>query len=763
MLRFFYNPKYKYTNRTLIDVSSDTSFVDKDYANIDSPDTINGHIIYSLAVGEKIPTYVLDLENNRRFFVSGITQLRTGKFQISLLRDVLSENNLWKEEEAYIIAGDSTDFNKYKTWNLPFTNTKIKEQKLEVNGKSSFFVFYVNTQKIENSTLTEEDLRIRSALLPGISQYDFEVTSLSEIPSYELINAGNVYQYLNDGATINTLMYSREPVNQNDYYIWNYLNGDISLKEVINGAGPYSISVARIPADGKAVVENVSNSKSNFATAVKNFINTLKSSIGPVVNPSNIEDLAPYVDKIIYNSTNQKVYRLKKTETNGTLNLVPGSTSTLDSAISNISWPSVPSEFDSGFSFGDEYFTLKSDVNEYNYRLEEIGTALDCDFNFIASQRKLPKSAVRCVNIVSNELINDEELSQTLMILQANTLNLNNDTGRILDIQYLPFSIATEPNANIEVNNTPMIAKFLDTDDFEFYKKLDNLTNINKETDTIKIVSPSRASQFLFKPFNNDGLMEFSTKITLKPFSTIIYVRPSTKGLLIRDWDDKDCLTISEDFSLTQVSSEWANYVYQNRNYQNAFEREIQGREFNRDWERKIEQAQAKADEWTARNISAQKAQTYTGNLPIISGIAGAIGTAWKDSAYMEAAQLDREYNEALHQESLSISKDLFSYQLDNIKSQPTIPSKVTTIDVKFLDGIYLEFYSTNETELLAINNFYKYNGNRIDAYGTFSKYYGWFIRGKIIKSLNYTQPEMDEINRRLNAGIFTEVNYYGN
>ena len=762
MLRFFYNPKYKYTNRTLIDVSSDTNFVDKDYANIDSPDTINGHIIYTLTTGENIPTYVLDLENNRRYFVSGITQLRTGKFQISLLRDILSENNLWKEEEAYIIAGNSTDFNKYKTWNLPFTNTKIKEQKLEISGKSSFFVFYVNTQKIENGTLTEEDLHIKSTLLPGISQYDFEVASLAEIPSYELINAGDVYQYLKDKATINTFMYSKEPIKQYDYYIWTYLDENISLKDIISGASPIAVSYAQIPADGKAVVENVNNSKSNFATAVKNFVNTLKSSIGPIVNSSNIEDLAPYVDKVIYNSTTKKVYRLKKTESNETLNLIPDSTLTLNSALSSISWPSVPDEFNKGFHFYDGYFKLTSDVNKYNYKLEELGTALNCDFNFIAAQRKLPKSAVRCVNIVSNDLINDEELSQTLMILQANTLNLNNDTGRILDIQYLPFSIATGPNPNIKVNGEPMIAKFLDTDDFEFSTKLDNLININKETDTIKIVSPSRASQFLFKPFNNDGLMEFSTKITLKPFSTIIYVRPSTRGLLIRDWDDKDCLIISEDFSLTQVSSEWANYVYQNRNYQNAFEREIQGREFNRDWERKIEQAQAKSDEWTSRNISSQKARTYTGNLPIISDIAGAIGTSFKDNTYMQMAQLDREYNEALYQESLSISKDLFSYQLDNIKSQPTIPSKVTTIDVKFLDGIYLEFYSTNETELLAIKNFYKNNGNRIDAYGTFSKYYGWFIRGKIIKSLNYTQPEMDEINRRLNAGIFTEV-IYGN
>ena len=129
---------------------------------------------------------------------------------------------------------------------------------------------------------------------------------------------------------------------------------------------------------------------------------------------------------------------------------------------------------------------------------------------------------------------------------------------------------------------------------------------------------------------------------------------------------------------------------------------------------------------------------------------------AWADEKYMAAAALDREYNEALYQEGMSMSRDLFNYQLENIKSQPAIPSKVTTIDCKFLDGVYLEFYSTNQTELNAIASYYTHNGNRIDDYGTFKDYWGPFVRGKIIISLNYTQPEIDELNRRLSMGIYT-------
>ena len=226
----------------------------------------------------------------------------------------------------------------------------------------------------------------------------------------------------------------------------------------------------------------------------------------------------------------------------------------------------------------------------------------------------------------------------------------------------------------------------MEIDDFQYHIDLPDLTDVNKETDTIKIVSPSRASQFLFSPYNNDGSMVFDAKITLKPYTSTIYIRPSTQGLLMYDWDDKDCLIIQEDFSLTNVNSAWTQYIYNNKNYSNIFEREMQGREFERGWERKVEQANLRAEEWNSRNISAQKARTYTGNLPIISDIAGGVGTAWSDADYMRAVQTDLEYNEALYQEGLAISRELYNYQLENIKSQPQIPSKITTIDCKFLE-----------------------------------------------------------------------------
>lgn len=765
MLKFYYDPKYKYTNRTIIDVTSDSSYTTHDYENIDSPDTINGHIIYTLDAAESIPTYIVDTESGWRWFVSGITQLRTGKFQISLLRDIISENPiLWSNEEAYISAGTAQDYNRFKRWNLPYTNTKIEEQRLNINGSSSFFVYYVNEQDISSNVLTESDLQIESSSFPGITGYDYVVDDLTEIPNYNLVGAGGLWHWTNEYASLAITAFI--PPGSAKYYgsySYNLSNGDNLIGNIL-GKTTNNIGVFLNTSYGD-IEQNRNNCKNDLYTVLKNFVAARKNywSMNHNINDIQYNSLEDYVDKIIYNRTTNKIYKINKsiqrTGHSGEFTSSNSDAATLLSAMRNINFPQASTAqetIQSHCTSNGIFVSCGGQVDVCTYTLEEIGTATSFNFNFKANTRKLPKSAVRCVNIVPDPNFDKDTIAQALMLAQTNGINADSTTGRILDIQYLPFSIATSTNSNIKINSTDLIAQFLDFDDYSYITDLPDLTNINKETDTIKIVSPSRASQFLFRPYDNNGNMLFETKITLKPYASVIYIRPSTQGLLIRDWNDKDCLIIQEDFSLTNVSSEWTNYIYNNKNYSNIFEREMQGREYERSWERRVEQAQAKSDEWSARNVSAQKASTYTGNLPIVSSIASAIGTAWKDTNYMEAAQLDREYNEALYQQGMSLSRDLFEYQLENIKSQPLIPSKITTIDCKFLDGVYLEFYSTNETELEAISNFYKYNGNRIDSYGTFSMYWGNFVRGKIIIAQNYTQPEIDELNRRLSMGIFT-------
>lgn len=793
MLRFYFDTSLKYTNRKIIDLTQlGDNYTDVDYINIDSPDTINGHIIYKLNAGQqlKIPSYILELkedsngsytsgvdsENNpvhyslyRLWYVSGITQLNSYKFQISLLRDIISENpELWKNENAYITAGTATNYNKYKCWNLPYTNTKVKQERLNINGKSSFFVFYVNEQHENSHIMTEDNLQIKYTSIPGISTTDYTVEDLAEIPSIEYVGSGTFLK-LEDPyqLKVRTRMYKSGgiiPNNANQALVeWTNTNGTLSNNPLIASSGPVSLdNLYKMEAvNVDQVKSNTSNSLTNFQTAINNWYNTYKSGFGTPITAAAINNLSAYIDKTILDLNTNKAYILRLESNNVTYsgNVLNSDTTTLRSAMSNITWPTVADYTNSFTTAGSYFVSYQQSAVEYTYTLEEIGTATTFDFNFKASVRKLPKSAVRCVNIVSDDNHTDEEIAQCLMLAQTNGINPDNTTGRILDIQYLPFSIASAAGTDFKVNSDYLTSQFLDLDDYYYFTNLTDLTNINKETDTIKIVSPSRASQFLFRPYDNDGNMEFQSKITLMPYTSTIYVRPSTKGLLIYDWDDKDCLIIQEDFSLTNVTSQWTNYVYSNKNYQNTFNRTIQGREFERTWERKVEEASLPMEQMNARNVRSQMISGISsggGIFALAGAIGGLIGGLKEDEGYMNAVRTDFAYNQAMHEESISLATDQFNYQLENIKSQPLIPSKITTIDCKLLDGVYLEFYSTNPTELEAIVNFYRYNGNRIDSYGKFKDYWGWFIRGKIIISENYTQPEINELNNRLNLGIFT-------
>ena len=829
MVTLYYNPDFKYTNRKIITISEadDAKSTKINVVNLDTPDTINGHFVYNLGALPSLPTYLVDNDTDRRFFVTGYTQLSGVKYQLSLLRDVISENPLlWQQETAYISAGLATDYNKYKRWDLPYTNTKVKEDRLNINGKSSFFVYYVNTQTLnsdeQNNTnvLSEKDLKISYTSIPGITGYDYSVANIAALDNSQLINyAGNDVGAINMVKDVNVsfnwvgdIPYTKVPVGgrylEGPYATgkWYKYKMTYNLEETAENSFSYSIldsegkepsyyvdadnaltgNVLHIPMLLKNLMvysfqtrvgffNNYGNSKYDMRDQLKAVMTNFFSSLNPQ-SQETVSSVDKYVGKIIYNEADKKVYTVDKSTSDYQLggNLHKNYYTAFVNTIKNISFPYYFIEDgNSTINYGandikgyGNFISYTANQSIIRYTLRELGVATSFNFNFKANTRKLPRSSVRCVNIVSDDTengISDSDIAQTLMLAQTNPINPATDTGRILDVQFLPFSMATATNENFKINDTPIKAMFLDADDLEFYTDmadLTDLTEINKECDTIKIVSPSRASQYLFRPYNNGGIMEFRTKITLRPYNTIIYVRPSTKGLLMYDYDDKDCLIISEDFSLTAVTSEWTNYIYNNRNYNDVFERQIQGREFERTWERKIEDAQKKSDEWTSRNISAQKASTYTGNLPIISSVAGAIGTAFQDQTYLQMAQIDRQYNEALYQEGIQISRDLFNLQLENIQSQPLVPSKITTLDAKMLPGVYLEYYSTNPTELQAINDFYRFNGNRVDAYGTFNQYWGWFVRGKIIMSQFYTQPEIDELNRRLSMGIFTGVEY---
>ena len=478
--------------------------------------------------------------------------------------------------------------------------------------------------------MNEDDWSIKYTTIPGFTVPDYTFTSISDMPSYEYVNQGTLNKVNNYELKVGTILKDNTNLQRTE---WTYANGTLSnspqtrTQSIMEPTRGISMQYTEL----STITGNLNNCFNDFQTAIGNWYTANKTTlVTNQITQAVIINLSPYIDKKILDSTTNKVYTLRLTTGNRTYsgNVSKSNSATLQTAISNISWLQTGGQNTYAVTDNGSFVSYQIGAQTYNYVLEELGMASAFDFTFKANVRKLPRSAVRCVNIVSDNTHTDEELAQCLMLAQTNGINEDNTTGRILDIQYLPFSVASSTNSNFKINNDSLTAQFLDLDDYTYHTDLTDLTNVNKETDTIKIVSPSRASQYLFSPYNNNGNMIFDTKITLKPYASVIYVRPSTQGLLMYDWDDKDCLIIQEDFSLTNVTSQWTQYIYNNKNYSNIFERELQGREFERSWERRVEEANMAQEKWNAKNLTADRARAYSGNLPIISDLAAGM-TYW--------------------------------------------------------------------------------------------------------------------------------------
>lgn len=775
MLRFYYNKKYKYTNRRIITgLENETVYTDKDYVNIDSPDTITGHIIYVVQDNEPMPTYIQDMSNGQLWYVSGITQLRTKKYQLSLLRDIISETpRLWKQEKAYINAGSARrgNFNEYKLWNLPFTNTKLSTSRLNINGPSSYFVFYVNETEDNGH---EVDLQLNgTANASGSEQPIKEVTNLNAIPGYTDVIVPKTYLksidtrfrtvikrvgYTNTYATSDQVS-SLDVTTQNPTKSQTVTPGQDIVWNDIPPVPAELNRTLKYPASG-----SIDRWRINISTGLSNWNDYMAQQ-----TPYNslLTFINDWAGQIVKTTSDGKYYEIKMYETpQNDINYRIGNSDARSQRLVQ----ELASAFDisaSGMSYIGTAF-LQADIiksNIYFVAEEVTQDVITYEFKFPANTRKLSKSGVRCMNIVADGSggIDNVRMEEILQLAQTNVLNGREGNniavaGQILDIQKLPFTVTTQLNKykNIIINNSVITASIVEIDDLEFITNTTVYTS-NKETTTVKLVSPTYKTQFEYRPYFNDNNTRIDVKATIRPYQSTIYLRPATTGLLLNDFNDKNCMIIEEDFSLTKVTNAWSEYVLQNKNFQSIFDRQIQGRELEQSWERRVEEAQAKADTWNAQNLSAEKAKTYTGNLPIVGNFVGMLGSAVPDSQYMEAARLDREYAEALRQESMSQARDMFKLQNGNLKSQPNIPKSITTFDVKSLDGIYFEVWGTNPTEQNAIRSYYENNGHRIDDYGTFEEYYNEFMRGYIVQSEHYTQPEIKEINVRLETGIYAE------
>jgi outer membrane lipoprotein SlyB len=238
---------------------------------------------------------------------------------------------------------------------------------------------------------------------------------------------------------------------------------------------------------------------------------------------------------------------------------------------------------------------------------------------------------------------------------------------------------------------------------------------------------------FEFSPAKNRGVDYFTVDMELKPFQPYIHVAPKWNegGLYGIRENDPIGLICGGDFGLTMISDAWQTYERQNKNYQNIFDRQIQNLEVQRNYGRVADVVGGIAGTGQGATSGAMMGGMKGGPKGAIAG--GVIGGVL--SAVGGVA--DFAINEALRSENMDYTKDLFGYQLGNIRALPDTLSRVNSFNPNNKIFPILEFYGCSEEETEALKQKIKYNGMSIGRIGKLRDFVNpeetTYIKGQLI------------------------------
>lgn len=309
-----------------------------------------------------------------------------------------------------------------------------------------------------------------------------------------------------------------------------------------------------------------------------------------------------------------------------------------------------------------------------------------------------------------------------------------------------PCYILNVPRAKFSKNLTYTI----DVPDDAVEKKVMN------ECEMYRLCSPNYNGAFEFSPAKNNGVAYFNVDCEYKPFQPYIHVNPNFGGMYGRDFDDARGLICNGDFSLTQIKDAWQNYQIQNKNYQEIFSRQIENMEATRDIQRTQDIWGIIAGASTAGASTAGMAMMMGGGpkAGVIAGLAGAGVSAI-------GGAVDYAMSEKLHSMALDYTKDMFGYNLSNIKALPYTLTKVSAYNNNNKLFPFLEVYSATETEKQAFRDKLAYDGMTTMVIGKISDYQQAtpsYIKGRLIRLMNSETLDfhgLTELSNEIYKGVF--------
>lgn len=283
-----------------------------------------------------------------------------------------------------------------------------------------------------------------------------------------------------------------------------------------------------------------------------------------------------------------------------------------------------------------------------------------------------------------------------------------------------------------------------------------NDIKVANECDKYRLCSPNYNGQFEFNLAKNGDVNYFNVDCSYKPFNPYIHINPEFGKLYGRDFNDARGLICSGDFSLPQITSAWANYETNNKNYQNIFNRQIQNMEFNNNIARTQEIFGA-----ITGSISGAVQGGIAGSSMGLVGTGIGAGLGLVGSVIGGAADIIT--GDQIRNETLDYTKDLYGYNLGNIQAIPYSLSKVGSLNGNNKLWPFIEYYTCTNEEKAALKSKLKYNGMTVMRIGTIREFITeteTYIKGKLIRNTNLGTDYnyLNTIAAELNQGLFMEV-----
>lgn len=742
--------------------------------------------------------YVIYTEDNEniisKWFLMDSTRLTSGFWQCSLQRDLIADH--YQEvlnadtfiEKATLSDSSPLIFNKE---NIGVNQIKKHEELIKDESEAAWIVGYLD-RKYEGGTLSLASVNI----VPDVTVDNLDSWDYLKYTNYSS-NRQDCYGYV---AAQDFIM---EVVVDDGTAYQTWKNWEAQALTSQNVLDPPTSYVSRTD-DLAAYISAHAAELNNIVDQYKDLYTT------KFLTPATYNDIRDLNGKILYDTQNNKYYKIYTQ-----FGFLLDKSRVDEDKSGQYLYTYLNNIFNTEalkISGGNPTYELDSQISLCYMRLEEVtGTVSSHTVEMPAPANRLHcKDApfdMFCIPFVDNKFVNNSAIQfgadmktnkiGYLAMVQSIAQQLGTN---LYDLQLLPFSPVTGINYYSIANGDKFID--LNTKDLKRYTIVKdnagrnympliwctassgNLTTAtycgprgyrNKKVDNeckmYRIVSGNYSATFEYNPekFMTNATGAFTglnVDYTYLPYQPFIRIAPKFTGLYGSEFHDARGLILSGDFSLMYLSDAWVNYQIQNKNYQQIFNREIQTMEFQNSITNQQNMISAIVGTASGAVTGALAGASVGG---VVGGVIGGVGGA---AASALGGYQDIKNTKALQAETIDYKKDLFGYQLGNVKALPNSIAKSTAYNI--INKIFpiIEFYDCTEEERAIVAKKIAWNGMTVMSIGRIADYIGnnWtckvndntsisdkgYIKGQLIRiDIADDYHAVAQIADELNKGVY--------